>query len=269
MIFWFTGQPGHGKTTLALALLRALRGQGNEPFHIDGDELRGLTANADYSAEGRVRNVERAQAIAQFLHNQGHIAVVSVVAPFRAQREALKAAVGSDLLEIYVHSSEPRGREDRHVADYEPPLTGFLDLDTTNRPVSECLAAVLAAAPAAPSKEVKTLDKQRTIAVDFDGVLHAYSRGFQGLDNAYDPPMPGAREALEALRAQGNVLKIMSSRPRVVIEEWLARYDLAHLFDEVRNDKFAATLYIDDRALHFTDWASLPDAVASHPNYAR
>ena len=35
------------------------------------------------------------------------------------------------------------------------------------------------------------------------------------------------------------------------------------------DDKFAATLYIDDRALHFTDWASLPDAVASHPKYAR
>lgn len=269
MIYWFTGQPGHGKTTLALALIRRLRGQGNEPFHVDGDALRSLTDNADYSREGRVRNVERAQSIARFLHDQGHQVVVSVVAPFRDQREALKAALGPDLLEIYVHTSEARGREDRHVTDYEPPQAAFLDLDTTGRSVEECVAAVLAAAPEPPTREVKTLDKQRTIAVDFDGVLHAYSRGFQGLDNAYDPPMPGAREALEALRAQGNVLKIMSSRPRVVIEEWLERYGMSDLFDEVRNDKFAATLYIDDRALHFTSWPELLGQIASHPKYAR
>ena len=53
MIYWFTGQPGHGKTTLAKALIAHLRAQGTEPFHVDGDDLRALTANADYSRAGR------------------------------------------------------------------------------------------------------------------------------------------------------------------------------------------------------------------------
>ena len=45
MIFWFTGQPGSGKTTLGKALVDKL----DDVFHIDGDDLRGLSANVDYS----------------------------------------------------------------------------------------------------------------------------------------------------------------------------------------------------------------------------
>ena len=48
MIYWFTGQPGHGKTVLAKTLKEYL--EVNYPhkktiFHVDGDDLRELTAN--------------------------------------------------------------------------------------------------------------------------------------------------------------------------------------------------------------------------------
>ena len=91
MIYWFTGQPGHGKTTLAKALIAHLRAQGTEPFHVDGDDLRALTANADYSRAGREANIRRAQTIAHYLQNQGRTVVVSLVAPYRNIREELKA----------------------------------------------------------------------------------------------------------------------------------------------------------------------------------
>ena len=143
MIYWFTGQPGHGKTTLALALIEHLRAQGTEPFHVDGDDLRALTSNADYSRAGREANIRRAQTIAHYLHNQGRTVVVSLVAPYRAIREELKAA--TEVVEVYVHTTETRGREDRHAEDYEAPVDHFIDIDTTGTTIEASLHQLLEA----------------------------------------------------------------------------------------------------------------------------
>ena len=141
MIYWFTGQPGHGKTTLALALIAHLRASGTEPFHVDGDDLRALTANADYSRAGREANIRRAQTIAHYLQNQGHTVVVSLVAPYRDIREELKAH--ADVTEVYVHTTEQRGREEKHAKDYEAPLANFIEIDTTGRAVEDSLKELL------------------------------------------------------------------------------------------------------------------------------
>ena len=141
MIYWFTGQPGHGKTTLAKALIAHLNDQGMEPFHVDGDDLRALTSNADYSRTGREANIRRAQTIAQYLHNQGRVVVVSLVAPYRDLREEFKAATG--LIEIYVHTSEARGREAKHASDYEAPFEHFIDIDTTGVRIEASLGQLL------------------------------------------------------------------------------------------------------------------------------
>ena len=78
MIFWFTGQPGSGKTTLAKALIENME----SAFHIDGDDLRGLSANVDYSEQGRINNIRTAQSIAMYLDNKDQNVVVSVIAPY-------------------------------------------------------------------------------------------------------------------------------------------------------------------------------------------
>ena len=141
MIYWFTGQPGHGKTTLAKALIAHLRSQGTEPFHVDGDDLRALTANADYSRAGREANIRRAQTIAHYLQNQGRTVVVSLVAPYRDIREELKAH--AQVTEVFVHTTEQRGREDKHAKDYEAPLANFIAIDTTGRAVEDRLKELL------------------------------------------------------------------------------------------------------------------------------
>ena len=143
MIYWFTGQPGHGKTTLAKAMLDHLVSKGIEAFHVDGDDLRALTTNADYSRGGRENNIRRAQLLAHYLQSKGHTVVVSLVAPYRDIREELKAA--ADVTEVYVHTTETRGREEKHASDYEAPLTNFIDIDTTGKSVEESLQEVIAA----------------------------------------------------------------------------------------------------------------------------
>ena len=55
-----------------------------------------------------------------------------MVSPYRDQREDFKARLGDDIKELYVHTTEDRGRNHFHVENYEQPLENFIDVDTTN-----------------------------------------------------------------------------------------------------------------------------------------
>lgn len=129
MIYWFTGQPGSGKTTLANWFQAHFK---EKAVIIDGDDIRAIFDNKDYSENGRRKNVELAQRIAKFTHHKGNIAIVSLVSPYRDQREIFKSEIGNDIKELYVHTTEIRGRESFHVPNYEPPLENFIDVDTTD-----------------------------------------------------------------------------------------------------------------------------------------
>lgn len=135
MIYWFTGQPGAGKTVLATALKQEM----DNTFHIDGDDLRAIFDNKDYSETGRRKNIELAQQLAHFLHNKGNNVVVSLVSPYKDQREEFKTKLGDSIKEFYVHTTEIRGRENFHVENYQQPTENYLNLDTTNISVEECL----------------------------------------------------------------------------------------------------------------------------------
>jgi len=146
MIYWMTGQPGAGKTTLAKMLIDFI-GEFNDPcsrkvYHIDGDNLRALTLNQDYSRDGRIRNIEGAQKIAHYLHNEGCDVIVSVVSPYRWQRDEFKKALKGSLIEIYVHTSGERERDHFKVDDYEAPVENFIDIDTTEDSPEESLRKI-------------------------------------------------------------------------------------------------------------------------------
>jgi adenylylsulfate kinase-like enzyme len=132
-IYWFTGQPGAGKTVLSLRLKKYLEQEyGQEVFHIDGDELRVLFKNINYGREGREENIKRAQDIAKFIHSQGYDVIVSLVAPYKEMRESFKYDLKNLLVEFYVHTTDIRGREHFHTDEYEGPTENFVDIDTTN-----------------------------------------------------------------------------------------------------------------------------------------
>jgi adenylylsulfate kinase len=146
MIYWFTGQPGSGKTTLAIALKSALEKTGHRVVHLEGEFLRDLMANKDFSEAGRIRNIQAGQQLAAKLHGDGIFVVASFVSPYRNLRDVFKSR--HNVLEIYVHTTEVRGREAYFVTNYEPPERNFLDMDTTGVSVEDCIRKIVAAKPA-------------------------------------------------------------------------------------------------------------------------
>ena len=129
-IYWFTGQPGAGKTTLAKQLKDYLHP--SNTILVDGDDIRDVFQNKDYSEEGRRKNITNAQTLAKFLQHKGYNVVVSLVSPYKDQRDKFKEEMGENLIEIYVHTTNERGREGFHVSNYEAPTEFYIDLDTTN-----------------------------------------------------------------------------------------------------------------------------------------
>jgi len=144
MIIWFTGQPGSGKTTLANALIESIKKE--DPnikiINLDGDDLRNINKNKDYSKEGRIKNISTAISIMRFLANKDYICVVSIVAPYRFLRDELKTEF--PFLEIYLHTSEKRGRENFFAQDYEEPIDSkHLKIDTGKLTIKESLDEIL------------------------------------------------------------------------------------------------------------------------------
>ena len=136
MIYLFTGQPGSGKTTLAKKLQMWLqtdkKNWRKSVFHIDGDQLRELFPNTDYSKEGRYKNINKAFDIAKFLDASGNDVVISLVSPYKELRDEFKSQC--KVQEIYCHTKKIRGREDKFALDYELPIQFYVDLDTSESP---------------------------------------------------------------------------------------------------------------------------------------
>ena len=106
-----------------------------------------------------------------------------------------------------------------------------------------------------------------SVGVDFDGVLHRYSRGWHD-GTIYDGPVEGAFDALDALRKHYAVF-IFTTRNVEQVAEWLLTYGQKCVADPqqkiekfwndsdtllVTNRKLGAIAYIDDRAIRFTNW---------------
>jgi len=134
MIYYLIGQPHAGKTTLSKLLKQHLYPQ--NIIQIDGDEIRDIFQNKDYSEEGRRRNIQRAQDIAKFLNAKGIDVIISLVSPYKDLRDELK--LSSNVVEVYVHTTDVRGRENFHVENYEKPTEDYISIDTSG--VSEFIS---------------------------------------------------------------------------------------------------------------------------------
>ncbi|MDE0854400.1 MAG: adenylyl-sulfate kinase [Nevskia sp.] len=103
---WFTGLSGSGKSTVAVALEKALHGRGKLAYRLDGDNVRlGINKNLGFSAEDRTENIRRIGEIAKLFVDAGVIVLSSFVSPYRADRELVRRLhqdAGMAFLEVHV-----------------------------------------------------------------------------------------------------------------------------------------------------------------------
>lgn len=148
---WFTGLSGSGKSTIAAALEARLVAEGRPAYLLDGDNLRhGLNGDLGFDPAARDENVRRTGEVARLFADAGLVAVVSLVSPYPAARDAVRAAHETDglaFIEVWVSTSpeecarrDPKGLWARAArgelagltgvdAPYEAPEQPELELD--------------------------------------------------------------------------------------------------------------------------------------------
>ena len=127
-----------------------------------------------------------------------------------------------------------------------------------------------------PTPRTKSMNKynrkDRTISVDFDGVIHKYSKGVQD-GELYDIPMKNSKYAMMKLVDRGYKVVIFTARlcpdrpadwfPIEVmqqkVEDWLKEHGFVQgvHYHQLTNNKVPSVAYIDDRGIRFTNWQDM------------
>ena len=164
-VVWFTGLSGSGKSTIANLVDHELHRMGVRSYVLDGDNVRhGLNAGPQLLAErfgeefgtrfglafgemDRRENIRRIGEVARLFCDAGLVTLTAFVSPYRADRDAVRAALDpGDFIEVFVdtpldvcESRDPKGLYKKARAGelrgftgiddpYEPPLSPELTL---------------------------------------------------------------------------------------------------------------------------------------------
>lgn len=143
----------------------------------------------------------------------------------------------------------------------------------------------------------------KTVAIDFDGVIHAYSKGWQD-GSVYDEPISQVFTVIGSLMDSGYSVFVFSTRSSRQIKKWLDFHTQVSEYDKLGmgNDpgryletkygfickripfwkkfwnekyilgitkrKLPANVYVDDRALRFDgDWIKTFDDIINFKTY--
>lgn len=95
--------------------------------------------------------------------------------------------------------------------------------------------------------------QKQNVVFDFDGVIHSYTSGWQGVDVIADPPVHGIALAISLIRDYYNVVVVSTrcseEKGRKAIEDYLSKHGI--VVDGIVTEKPPAVCYIDDRAICF------------------
>jgi hypothetical protein len=110
---------------------------------------------------------------------------------------------------------------------------------------------------------LKAKKRSRRLCLDFDGVLHRYSRGWTG-DEPEEEPVDGALDFVRMAQGAGYDVVVHSRRPTEPIKRWLAKYGFPAL--DISELKPAALLYLDDRGMRFDgDFSAVSQYLQKNP----
>lgn len=141
MIINLIGQPCSGKTTLSKSVRDKINRElpKYQVIIIDGDQLRKIKSNTDYTGTGRRINISYAYSIAESIITAGKqdenfrpIVILALISPFRDLREKLRAE--NDYLEVFLRSHREE-RKEFHAPDFEEPHKECISLNTSYLPV--------------------------------------------------------------------------------------------------------------------------------------
>lgn len=162
---WFTGLSGSGKSTVAIALEKALSEKGVFCRIIDGDNVRcGLNAGLGFSPQDRKENIRRVAEVCRLFTQTGIVTIATFISPARELRNMARNIIGADdFMEIYVstpleecerrdvkglYARARRGEIKEFTgvsAPFEAPLSPDVDIDTSRLGVEECVERILEA----------------------------------------------------------------------------------------------------------------------------
>lgn len=162
---WFTGLSGSGKSTIAVALERALFERGKLSYRLDGDNVRlGINKNLGFSEEDRKENIRRIGEIAKLFGDAGTISLSSFISPYKSDRDEVRRlheAADLTFIEVFVdcplseaERRDPKGLYKKARAGeiknftgiddpYEVPASPELHLRTDELSVEEEVSAIL------------------------------------------------------------------------------------------------------------------------------
>lgn len=86
-LYWITGLSGAGKTTISTLLYNYLRQKQDNLFLIDGDKIREVYQNTDYTEAGREKISYMNMRLCKMLTDQGIDVIIAVIGMRDAYRE--------------------------------------------------------------------------------------------------------------------------------------------------------------------------------------
>ena len=133
-VIWFTGLSGSGKSTVSVALEKALFNEGKQTYRLDGDNVRhGLNKNLGFSPEDRTENIRRIGEVAKLMVDAGSITVTAFISPYKQDRDNVRAILKDDeFIEVYTKCSveecenrDPKGLYKKARSGEIPEFTGI------------------------------------------------------------------------------------------------------------------------------------------------